>query len=255
MYKKIVDYIERVGKKPERTKIGIMWSLVAFCMIIVIGIWWASFTANRPSQTDRNNISQEVPLPDFQKQINNVNKIFEQTNTTSVLPDSDTREKLEIAARNYLKEKKLADEKNIANLKIKTMEKSGNNWYLNYEQFYKDIPVNESNVSFLLDGYMNIIFYESNFDPDIKMDTDKKISADEAYNFLIKSTGRKNLNLKNSSLIIFRDLSGEKTKHYLAWKINALSLYPPYNNYYYFVDAKSGRVISYYSVESEFYHP
>lgn len=249
MYKKIVDYIERVSKKPERAKIGIMWSLVAFCMVVVVGIWWASFTADKPFQTERENISQGIPIPDFQGQINNVNKIFERANTASVLPDKDTQEKLESAAKNYLKEKKLIDVKDIESLKIKNIEKLGNNWYLNYEQFYNNILVNESGISFLLDGSMNVIFYESNFDPDIKIDVEKKISADEAYDFLIKSTRRKSLNLKNSSLVIFRDLSENEIKHILTWKINALSLYPPYNNYYYFIDAKAGKVIAYYSAE------
>lgn len=251
MYKKIVDYIERVSKKSERAKIGIMWSLVAFCMVVVVGIWWASFTANKSSRTVKDNILQGVPLPDFQGQINNVGKIFEQANTAPVLPDKDTREKMESAAKNYLKEKKLIDVKDIDGLKIKTMEKLENNWYLNYEQFYKDVLVNESGISFLLDGSANVISYESNFDPDIKIDVEKKISADEAYDFLIKSTGKKSLNLKNSSLVIFRDLSKEKVKHILAWKINALSLYPPYSNYYYFIDAKSGKVIAYYSAGAE----
>lgn len=251
MYKKIVDYIERVSRKPEGTKIGIMWSLVAFCMVVVVGIWWASFTADKSSKTERENISQGVPLPDFRGQINNVNKIFERADTAPVLPDKDTREKLENAAKNYLKEKNLIDAKDIESLKIKTVEKLENNWYLNYEQFYKDILVNESSVSFILDGSANVISYESNFDPDIKIDVEKKISADEAYDFLIKSTGKKSLNLKSSNLVVFRDLNEEKIKRYLAWKINALSLYPPYNDYYYFIDAKSGRVISYYSVERE----
>lgn len=247
MYKKIVDYIERVGRKPEGAKIGIMWSLVAFCMVVMVGIWWASFTANKPSQTERENISQGVLLPDFQGQINNIKKKFEQADITPILPDKDMQEKLESAAKNYLKEKKLMSEKDTEGLKIKTIEKLENNWYLNYEQFYNNILVNESSISFLLDGSMNVISHESNFDPDIKIDVEKKISADEAYDFLIKSTGRKSLNLKNSSLVIFRNLSEEKTKHCFAWKINALSLYPPYNNYYYFIDAKSGRVIAYYS--------
>jgi len=145
----------------------------------------------------------------------------------------------------------LMSEEDILNLKIKTAEKLENNWYLSYEQFYKDILVNESEISFLLDGSENVISYESNFDPDIEIGVEKKISADEAYDFLIKSTNRKNLTLKNSNLVIFRDLSGEKTKHFLAWKINVLSLYPPYKNYFYFIDAKTGKVISYYSVGTE----
>lgn len=248
MYKKLVQYIENINKKPEEERIKIMWLLVGLSMIIVIIFWWIGFSAGKPSQTKKDNLSLGVPFPNFEEETKNINEFFKQINSPSALPDSNMQEKLENAAKNYLKEKKLMDAKNIESLKIKIVEQLENNWYLSYEQFYNDIPVNESSISFLLDSSLNVISYESNFDPNIKIDVEKKNSADEAYDSLIESTGRKNLNLQNSSLVIFRNLSEEKTKHYLTWKINVISLYPPYNNYYYFIDAKTGKVISYYSM-------
>jgi len=56
----------KIQNKPEHEKIIIMWILVVFCMLLLIGVWKINFDLNKPAEinsVDSNNLE----LPPFPK--------------------------------------------------------------------------------------------------------------------------------------------------------------------------------------------
>jgi hypothetical protein len=75
--------IKEIQNKPENEKVRIMWSLVIFCMIIVLGIWKINFDLNKPAEINFNN-SGDLNIPSFpeleslDKGIDDIKKINEE---------------------------------------------------------------------------------------------------------------------------------------------------------------------------------
>jgi len=59
--------INKIQNKPENEKIRIMWILVIFCMLIMIGIWKINFDLNKSREVNsaNNNNSNNLELPPF----------------------------------------------------------------------------------------------------------------------------------------------------------------------------------------------
>ena len=74
--KKIVKIIKEIQNKPENEKVRIMWILVIFCMIVIIGIWKINFDLNKPAGINFNN-SDDLnfpPFPELEKELGELNK-------------------------------------------------------------------------------------------------------------------------------------------------------------------------------------
>ena len=74
--KKITKIFKKIQNKPEKEKVVIMWILVIFCMLIMIGIWWISFDLNKPAEINSDN-SNNLNLPPFPKLEEELNFVYE----------------------------------------------------------------------------------------------------------------------------------------------------------------------------------
>lgn len=56
----------KIQSKPEHEKIIIMWILVVFCMLLMIGVWKINFDLNKPAEINSAD-SNNLELPPFPK--------------------------------------------------------------------------------------------------------------------------------------------------------------------------------------------
>ncbi len=230
--------------RPEETKVRIIWGLAFLGIIVMAGAWYASLNFNN---TPRNNDKPLLsPFPDFQKEIGEIGKISEDYKA-AVDNVAAEGEKIEIEeiVKNYIIENDYLKGADISNLRLKNIEKLKNNWYVEYEQYHNGFLVDKSKISFIINNVeKKVTASDSNFDPDINSDAiEPKISEDEAFDLIIKTSKKDNLDLKSSQLVFYKDANKNSAGYFLAWKINVFSLDPPYD-YIYFVNAENGKIIS-----------
>ncbi|MCK4592610.1 hypothetical protein KAT63_04200, partial [Candidatus Parcubacteria bacterium] len=233
--------------KPEETKIKIIWILVVFCMIIIAGGWYINLDLNKNT---RYNYDKSIfsSFPDFQNEFDNINKISKDyTVFTSETAIENEKSEIKKIAKNYIEKNNYLEGGNISDLKLKNIEKWKNNWYVEYEQYYKDILIYKSNVSFVIDSEeKKIISSGSDFDPNVKINNiEPKITKDEACNLITNALKNENLDLKSSEIVIYRNIDKNPIEYYLTWKVNVFSLQPLYD-YVYLIDAENGKIISFY---------
>ncbi len=242
----INKHLKKIHNKSEENRIRIMWIAVLFCMIIILGGWFVVYKLGDHKSKVVNEIPQMPSFSELQKDISDINKqkedIFEEAS------DIIQKTEIESVALVYIKENELISDDDILNLKLKSIEKLENNWHLEYRQYYKNILVNDSNVSFLIDGAeKKVISHSSNFDPDIELSTvEPKITKEEASEIAKKDLSadlnNENFDLKNSELVIYKKTNKKSVEYFLTWKLNIFSL-EPLCDYYYFIDAENGEVI------------
>jgi len=63
--KKITKTIKRIQDRPENEKIRIMWILVIFCMLIMIGVWKINLDLNESNRINPTNNSNNLEIPPF----------------------------------------------------------------------------------------------------------------------------------------------------------------------------------------------
>lgn len=243
----MLNQLKKIQNKPEETKIKIVWILSIFCMIIIAGGLYISLDFNKNA---RHNYDRSIfsSFPDLQNEFDNINKISKDyaalTNEAAI-----ENEKMEIEkiAKDHIEKNDFLENGNISDLRLKNIEKWKNNWFVKYEQYHKNILVHKSNISFVIGNEeKKITSSDSNFDPNIEINaTEPKITEDEAYDLTIKTLKNKDLDLKSSEIVIYRDIDKNPVEYYLTWKINVSSL-QPLHNYVYFIDAESGEIISFY---------
>ena len=249
----INKHLKKIHDKSENDRIKIMWVAVVFCMIIILGGWFIIYKSNKNENRIANEISQMPSFPELQKNIDDINQ--QKEDFFGEITNMAEKVKMEEIAINYVRENKLMNEENILNLKLKNIEKLENNWHLEYQQYYQDILVNDNNISFLIDdAEKKVISHSSNFDSDINLSSvEPKITKEEAYkiakedlNKSLNNDSANNFDLKSSELMIYKNENS--TEYYLAWKLNIFSLSQVLGirDYYYFIDAENGDVISYF---------
>ena len=249
----INKHLKKIHDKSENDRIKIMWVAVVFCMIIILGGWFIIYKSNKNENRIANEISQMPSFPELQKNIDDINQ--QKEDFFGEITNMAEKVKMEEIAINYVRENKLMNEENILNLKLKNIEKLENNWHLEYQQYYQDILVNDNNISFLIDdAEKKVISHSSNFDSDINLSSvEPKITKEEAYkiakedlNKSLNNDSANNFDLKSSELVIYKNENS--TEYYLAWKLNIFSLSQVLGirDYYYFIDAENGDVISYF---------
>ena len=94
--KKIAKIINKIQNKPENEKIRIMWILVIFCMLLMIGIWKINFDLNKPTEINSDS-SDNLDLPAFPKleELNREIKNIEELNEEELLEENELKKELE----------------------------------------------------------------------------------------------------------------------------------------------------------------
>ena len=74
--KKIAKTIKKIQNKPENEKVRIMWILVIFCMIIMIGIWRINLDLNKSAKINppASNDLDIPPFPKLEEKLGELNK-------------------------------------------------------------------------------------------------------------------------------------------------------------------------------------
>ncbi|MCK5084883.1 MAG: hypothetical protein KAQ64_04485 [Candidatus Pacebacteria bacterium] len=247
MINKFKNKLKKIQDEPEETKIKIIWIFVAFCMIVVVIGLYISLNSKKST---RYNYEKSIfsSFPNFKSELDNINKISKNYNaiTNEAAIKNEERE-IEEAVKNYIEENNYLKDANLSDLKLKNIEKWKNSWYVEYEQYHKDILVYKSSVSFIIsDEEEKIAHSDSNFDTNIEINNiEPRITEDEAFNLIADALKNESLDLKSSEIVVYRDTDSNPVKYYLAWKINVFSL-QPICDYIYLIDAQNGEVISFY---------
>ena len=245
MVNKFKNKLEKLQNKPEKTKIKIIWISVIFCMIIVaIGFYNSlDFKKNTQHDFDRSIFSS---FPDFKNEFDSINSINEEYKdiTNETIAEAEKKEMEEIV-KNYIENDNYLESGNISDLKLKNIEKLESNWFIEYEQFYKDILIYESSISFVVDNTeKKVTSSNSNFDSDIEIENVKPIiTKDEAYDLITIDLDNVDLDLESSEIVICRNNDKDLIEYYLVWKINVFSSQSA-QKYVYFINAENGKIIS-----------
>ena len=100
--KKIIKLIKKIQDKPENEKVRIMWILVIFCMLIMIGIWKINLDLNKSNRINSANNSDDLNIPPFPKlegelreEVNNIEKLNEEESEEEVLKEDIEENKTE----------------------------------------------------------------------------------------------------------------------------------------------------------------
>ncbi|NOZ82976.1 MAG: hypothetical protein GXN98_04080 [Euryarchaeota archaeon] len=148
----------------------------------------------------------------------------------------DTEAKAEALAREFLEENLEFFKINLAGLRLRKAELDMRGvWIVDYDQYYRGIPVYGGWVRVILNNRSVITDVINNFYPDINISTTPKLSREEAVEVVASITGESSLRSDIVSLFI---LPVEAREYRLAWRVwSAKELA------YYFVDAASGEVL------------
>ncbi len=245
----IKKHLKNIHDKPEEDRIKIMWVAVVFCMAVILGGWFIIYKLNNYKNKVADEISQIPSFSDLQNSVDGINK--QKGNALEEISGIIQKAEIESIAVAYIEENELTNEDDISNLKLNSIEKLENNWHLEYRQYHKNILVNDSNISFLIDdAEKKVISHSSNFDSDINLSSvEPKISKEEAYeiakedlNESLDNDGNNNFDLKNSELTVYKKVNKNSAEYFLTWKLNIFSL-EPFCDYHYFVDAENGKVV------------
>ena len=246
---KIKKHLKNIHSKSEEDRIKIMWISVIFCMVVILGGWIIMYKLNGNKNKVANEVSRMPSFSELQKNIDGMDR--QKENLFEEILDIAEKAELEIVVIDYVQENELIGEENISNLKLENVEKLENNWHIKYQQYYENILVNDSDVSFLIDdAEKKVISHSSNFDSDINLSgVEPKISKEEAFEIAKKdlsesldNDGDNNFDLKNSELVIYKNENGESAEYYLTWRLNIFSL-ESLCDYCYFIDAENGEVV------------
>lgn len=246
MIEKTKKQFRNIQNKSEEDRIKIMWVSVVFSMVIILSGWFIFYKSNKNKNEIANEVSQIPSFSELQKNIGGINE--QKENLFGEITDVAQEAEIESIALVYLRENELISNNDILNIKLENIEKLENNWHLEYKQYYQDIPVNGSNISFLIDdAEKKVISRSSNFNPDIKLSAiEPKITKEEAYEIakkdLSESLDNENFNLKNSELVIYKKGNKIVAEYCLTWKLN-IFLLEPLCDYHYFINAENGEII------------
>ena len=245
MINKFKNKLEEIQDKPEKTKIKIIWISVIFCMIIFAIGFFNSLDLRKNTQHDFDG-SIFSSFPDFKNEFNNIddmNKRYKAT-TDEVIAEVEKREMEEIV-KNYIENNDYFENGSISDLKLKNIEKLKDSWFIEYEQFYKDILVYESNISFVINNTeKKVISSNSNFDSNIEIkNIEPTITENEAYNLITIDLENESLDLEKAEIIIYKKNKKNPIEYHLVWKINIFSSQSA-QKYIYFINAENGKIIS-----------
>jgi hypothetical protein len=136
----------------------------------------------------------------------------------------------------FLDENKDVLKVDSANLKLVSKIMRKGNWYVKYQQLYKEVPVIDATVGMSGTEKGEIKSYAASYEPSIRLDITEEISKDMAIK-IAKETYKKGLS---------------KLEYYLAWRIDILTKTDRVeNDKIFIVDAQNGKILKQYP--SRFY--
>lgn len=162
-----------------------------------------------------------------------------------------TRENIETTFKKFLTEHKKVFGVESKNLKLITAKNIDNKWYVKYGQYYKGIPVHDTTISLESSEDGQVSTYAANYQPDIDVPTEPKISLEEAVAAAKKTYAKKDakkLEHKEETLLIYPENLEDSVTYHLAWKFLLAGEQPePELEQYFIVDAMDGRIIRSYT--------
>lgn len=162
-----------------------------------------------------------------------------------------TQENIEPIFKKFLKEHKEIFEVESKDLKLVSAKKINKRWYAKYGQYYKGIPVSDAIVSLEASEKGKVSSYAANYQPDITISTEPKISLEKSVDTARKTYPKEaseKLANKDSTLIIYPEEAEGKIVHHLAWKFMLAGEQPdPEIEKYFIVDAINGKIIRSYT--------
>ena len=87
--KKITKTIKKIQNKPENEKVRIMWILVIFCMIVMIGIWKINLDSNKSTKISSPNFNN-LAVPSFPKLEEKLGELNEGIDSVEKLNEKDS---------------------------------------------------------------------------------------------------------------------------------------------------------------------
>lgn len=247
MISKAKNKLQKLQNEPEETKIKIIWILVAFCMFIITIGFFISFGSKKPVQRENKSILSS--FPDLKNELNDINEISKNySNIKGETLSKIEEENAKIIINNYIIEENYLEGGEIKDLKLKNTEKWKDNWYLEYEQYYNTILVNDSKIVFVVNiEQEEVISAQSNFNSKIEIkNTELLITEEKAYELIAEKLQNEEIDLTNSEIVIYKDINKKQVKYYLAWKINIISIQSvDYTDDIYFVNAENGEITSF----------
>lgn len=244
----IFSKIKEIRNKPEKAKKRILWIMVFICMVIVFGIWIFTFT--RPKGESDSPVDLNVGnYPNYGKLEKSLENMEKEKNAAVKNVEFEL-EKVKIAeiAQKYIEESDSTIGGRFENLKLERIEKGNDNWYLNYKQYYKNIPVDKSDINLTVSAGRVATIASINYYNDIDIDIKPEVEKEAAYEIARSKIKIDSLQLKSSQLMVYTDIGSGK--HYLAWGLVVFSEKPSYE-YKYIINAKSGDIIDNYNLSIE----
>ncbi|MCK5413392.1 MAG: hypothetical protein KAI57_03375 [Candidatus Pacebacteria bacterium] len=247
MKKKIIKSIKNLQAKPEDEKTKLVWILSIFFMIFIIGGWFSSLNNKKTLGNDFNKITLP-PFPNIETELNELDSTMNKIdNLKAGIINENEQTQIKEIAKLYIEEN--LSKKTYDNLKIKQIEKQENTWHLEYQQYYKDLLIEENKISLTIDDAdRKVTDFVSNYNKDMNIAITPSIEIKKAQDKIISKLNNENLEFKNSSLVIYKNIiKKHPTDYRLAWKINVIS--EPFQNDNYYIDAKDGEILYYYSLD------
>jgi Zn-dependent metalloprotease len=129
----------------------------------------------------------------------------------------------------------------VANLHAQPKREGGGAVHIDFQQYYRDVPVLDAILSVHIAGD-NIIMVNGVYIPDIQLDTTPILSADDAMNAVKRDLGQGPLLSRDNphpELVI----NTNGVKPLLTWRVDIQSL-TPLADWEYLIDATSGAVVT-----------
>ena len=191
----------------------------------------------------------------------------------------NTKEKAGIVATKFFFENSNFFKMKSDNIRLLSVEQGNNEWYIEYQQQYNGIPIENSEVGMTIDKKGNLLMIGSNYHNDINIDITPKIKKKDAIEMAkkylnfddtsnnkpdfinetvlvkfdkIKNFIEKNITIQipinkikkeiNSTLVILSEENGESYDYRLAWKIRLYSTKPLIHKEL-FIDTQTGQIL------------
>jgi len=88
----LIDFIQKIQKKPRYIRIQILWLTVFICMFFIVSLWLVSFKRSLPATTKRTEESSQ-PFEEIKKEIPSLKEAFKAS--IGVFFEKDLAEELE----------------------------------------------------------------------------------------------------------------------------------------------------------------
>ena len=213
MKKKIIKKIKNIQAKPEDEKTKIVWVLSVFFMILIIGGWFSSFNNEKKSSDNDFNKIILPSFPNIETELSELNSTINKIDSLKAeIINENEQVQIEEIAKLYFEENLSKEDYN--NLKIKQIEKQENTWHLEYQQYYKDLLIEENKISLTVDNTdRKVTDFVSNYDKNINVDITPSVEIKKAQDKIISELNNKRFTIIRKGELLFIANSSNKINH------------------------------------------